>query len=201
MQKAINQIELAAAPPALDQCFSLLREADPEAPFALFGGVIRDTDYAAYHGEPRPVNDYDLRVWLPEDDHEARMQEFVAHLGAAAGTAIRETPSAGTGRIRYCLNYHGAEMDVSVRPPVTSSLAVATVAIERAKDIDIGLSSVAIASDGSAWATPEYVADRNNRTLTVYPRPNAERRLREYTEHMQKKFPDHTVIRLPGVSF
>jgi hypothetical protein len=85
-------------------------------------------------------------------------------------------------------------MDVSIRPGVATSLAA--VAVERAMDSDIGLSSVAIASDKSAWATPEYLDDRNNRTLTVYPRPNAERRLREYTERMQQKFPDHTVIRL-----
>jgi len=99
---------------------------------------------------------------------------------------------AGTGSIRYCLNYLGVEMDVSIRP--LSSLTVASVAIERVGESDIGLSSVAIGLDGVTWATPEYVEDRNNRTLTVYPRPNAERRLREYTERMQAKFPSHTVI-------
>jgi len=83
-------------------------------------------------------------------------------------------------------------MDVSIRP--LSSLTVASVAIERVGESDIGLSSVAIGLDGVTWATPEYVEDRNNRTLTVYPRPNAERRLREYTERMQAKFPSHTVI-------
>jgi hypothetical protein len=87
-------------------------------------------------------------------------------------------------------------MDVSIRPATVAALAIARVAVERAGEADIGLSSVAIASDGTAWATPEYLEDRNNRTLTVYPRLNAERRLREYTEHMQLKFPGHRVIRL-----
>lgn len=186
-------------PPQIDHCFDVLREADPDAPFALFGGAVRDADYAAYHGEYRPVNDYDLRVWLPGDAHEERVREYVARLGGLAATPVREVPSAGTGRIRYCLDYRGAEMDVSIRTPVTTSLAVARVAIERAGDSDAGLSSVAIAPDGTAWATSEYAADRNNRTLTIYPRPNAERRLREYTARMREKFPDHTVVWLADV--
>lgn len=193
MQKTIQQIELLAEPPDIEQCFDILSAADPEAPFALFGGAPRDADYAARHSEDRPVNDYDLRVWLPEADHEERIRQFTSRIGSIARTEVREVPSAGTGRIRYCLNVNGAEMDVSIRHLPGIALAVASVAIERASDSDIGLSSVAIASDRTAWATREYLKDRDNRTLTVYPRANAERRLREYTERMQQKFPKHTV--------
>ena len=211
MQKIIRPAILAAQPLVLEASFDLLRETNAEAPFALFGGAVRDTDYAAFHGLESQVNDYDIRVWLPEDDHEERKREFVARLGMLAGTAIREVPSAGTGVIRYCLDYRGVELDVSVRRPLAEvdnvdvrapSLATlstgALVAIERVKESDIGLSSVAIGSDGSAWETPEHAADRANRTLTVYPRPNAERRLREYSERMHQKFPGHAVIWLPG---
>jgi hypothetical protein len=211
MQKIIRPAILSARPPALESCFDILRTTDPHAPFALFGGAVRDTDYAAFHGIAAHVNDYDLRVWLPTDDHEERKLEFVARLGTLAHTAIREVPSAGTGIIRYRLDYRGAEMDVSIRPPVTyirdvniqtasaDNLSVGSrVAIERVKESDIGLSSVAIGSDGTAWETPEHEADRANHTLTVYPRLDAERRLREYSERMLERFPNHEVIWPPG---
>lgn len=193
MLKTIQQIELHAQPLDVAQCSEILSETDPEAPFALFGGAARDADYGACHHEDRPVTDYDLRVWLPKHDHEERVLQFVTRMEEVAGTEVREVPSAGTGRIRYCLNVNGAEMDVSIRHLPEIALAVASVAIERASDSDIGLSSVAIAPDGTAWATPEYLKDRDNHTLTVYPRANAERRLREYAERMQLKFPNHTV--------
>ena len=193
MFKTVQQIELCAEPPDVERCFDILSQTDPEAPFALFGGAARDADYAAHYNEDRPVNDYDLRVWLPEEDHDERIRQFTSRMGIVARTEIREVPSAGTGRIRYCLNVNGAEMDVSIRPMPRISLAIASVAIERASDSDIGLSSIAMASDRTAWATPEYLEDCNNRTLTVYPRANAERRLREYTERMQQKFPNHIV--------
>lgn len=196
--------QLAARPPDIESCFELinttLQKADqPDAPFALFGGAIRDTDYAAYHGEYRPVNDYDVRIWLAEDDHEQRLQEFAASLGSVSVSTVRETPTFGSHHIRYCFEYRGAELDISVRPPKNTSLDPGRVAIERAGDSDAGLSSVAIAQDGSVWATPEYLNDRNNRTTTIYHRPNAERRLREYTERMQVKFPDHQIIKLSEV--
>lgn len=194
MEKSVEQIALAAQPPDLQTCFDLLQAADPTAPFALFGGAVRDAHYAAHWGLPSQLNDYDIRVWLPEDGHEARTETFVRRLGEAAGTAVEHRPSAGTGRIRYYLTLGRLELDVSIRTPALTSLAVARVAIERAGDADAGLSSVAIAPDGTTWATPEFLRDVTNRTITMYPRPNSGNRLPEYAARMQQKFPNHEVV-------
>ena len=194
MKKNIEQVSLDAQPPGTNDCFDLLREAAPGAPFALFGGAVRDTHYAAHWGTPSRLNDYDLRIWLPEDEHEARTRMFVRRLGEISGSEIEHKPSAGTGRIRYYFTMGDMELDVSVRTPATTSLAVARVAIERAGDADAGLSSVAIAPDGVAWATPEFTSDVENHTITMYPRPDSGNRLPEYAERMQEKFPEHEVI-------
>jgi len=203
MIKDIQSIELAGMPPAYQACFDVLAEAEPEAPVVLFGGAVRDADYAAYHSEHRPISDYDLRILLPDDNHAERTEAFAAALAKAAGNEVREVPSAGTGRIRHCVyldlgSMGVVDMDVSVRRestiPDLQSEGIVALAKERVSESDIGLSSVVIASNGIAWASREYQQDRNNRTLSVYPRPNAERRLREYSERMQQKFPDHLVV-------
>lgn len=203
MIKDIQPIELAGMPPAYQACFDTLAAAEPEAPVVLFGGAVRDADYAAYHRAHRPINDYDLRILLPDDDHAERTEAFAAALAVAAGNEVREVPSAGTGRIRHCVYLDMGrlgivDMDVSVRRestiPNLHAEGIAALAKERVSESDIGLSSVVIASNGIAWASREYQQDRNNRTLSVYPRPNAERRLRQYSERMQQKFPDHLVV-------
>lgn len=196
MKKNVEEITLQAKPPGINDCFELLREVAPEAPFALFGGAVRDTHYAAYWDGPSQLNDYDIRVWLPEDEHKARTEAFVRHLGEVSGNEIEHKPSAGpSGRIRYYLTMRSdIELDVSVRTPATTSLAIASVAIERAGDADAGLSSVAIAPDGTVWATPEFQSDIENHTISMYPRPDSGNRLPEYAKHMQTKFPGHEVI-------
>ncbi len=196
MKKSIERITLQAQPPGINDCFELLREVAPESPFALFGGAVRDAEYAAHWRTPLELNDYDVRIWLPEDEHEARTEDFVRLLGQVSGSEIEHKSSAGpSGRIRYYFTMSsGIELDVSVRKPATPSLTVARVAIERAGDADAGLSSVAIAPDGSAWATPEFQTDIENHTISMYPRPGSGDRLPEYAERMQAKFPDHEVI-------
>jgi hypothetical protein len=195
MKKTIERVALDAEPPGLYDCFDLLREVAPETPFALFGGAVRDAHYAAHWGLPSGLNDYDIRVWLPEDDHAAHTEAFVRRLGKISGGEVAYKPSAGTGRIRYyVILEEGTELDISVRNPANTSRAVASVAIDRASDADAGLSSVAIAPDGTAWATPEFQSDVENRTITMYPRPDSGDRLPTYAERMQAKFPDHEVI-------
>jgi hypothetical protein len=198
MKKRIERVTLLAQPPGTNECLELMHEVDPEAPFALFGGAVRDAHYAACHRLPSRLNDYDIRVWLPNDEHQARTEAFVRRLGKVSGSEIEHKPSAGPNghnRIRYYFTMSsGIELDVSVRTPANTSLAVARVAIDRAGDADAGLSSVAIAPDGTAWATPEFEGDVENRTISMYPRPNSGDRLPEYAERMQAKFPDHEVI-------
>jgi hypothetical protein len=203
MQKDIQPTELAGMPIAYQACFDVLAEAAPGAPVVLFGGSVRDADYAAYYREPRPIKDYDLRILLPDDNHAERIAAFAAALAVAARNDVREVPSPGTERIRHCVdldlgNLGIVDMDVSVRKastiPNLHSEGIAALAKERVSESDIGLSSIVLASDGIAWASREYQQDRNDRTLSVYPRPNAESRLRAYSKRMQQKFPDHTVI-------
>lgn len=204
MVKTIREISLVAQPPDTAEAFEILREAGSRSmetrafgAFALFGGAIRDSDYAARHNLQWPVNDYDLRVWLPQDYHDERVQDFARHMGAVAGVPVEEVPSLGSGRIRYYLTLPHMEMDVSIRPEPNRPYDVTEVARTRAMDADIGLSSVAIASTFQAFAATEYEQDRDNRTLTVYPDPNpAIDRVVTYTAKMQNKFPDHTVVYL-----
>lgn len=192
----VSPINLVGQPPLLHDLFKLLKDAGVEY-FALFGGAVRDANYAAYYDKAVKINDYDVRVWLPEDVFEAAQTGFLSRLAKIANTDIREVPSAGTGRIRYCLTFQQAEIDISIRPIASSSPKYkplpAAVAIDRARDCDIGLSAVAIDSTGQAWARAEYLDDLQNKTLTVYPSDN-KKRIEEYTQRMQAKFPDHRVV-------
>ena len=187
MDRDIRPVTLYGTPPLLRPVFNRLARAGA-VHFALFGGAVRDADYAARHGENRPINDYDIRVWLPPEQEAA----FVRRLGPG----VRRVPSAGTARIRYCLAFRGTELDISVRPLPASwtggAVPPGAVAIDRAGDADIGLCSVAIGSDGQAWAAAAYAADRDGRTLTVYPQGDTARR-DSYTRRMQEKFPGHRV--------
>jgi hypothetical protein len=201
MIKNIERIELNAMPPAFQECFDVLEATDPNAPTVLFGGAVRDADYAATHGLQHRINDYDLRVLLPDDGYDENVKRFASRLERVAGSEVREVPSEGTDRIRHCVSLDLrrlgiVEMDVSLRPASSVLSGLDALAAERVNESDIGLSSVAIASNGIVWAAREYRMDRDNRTLTVFPRLNAERRLRDYTKRMKRKFPTHRVIEL-----
>lgn len=197
MDKKINPLKLIGYPPRQQAIFDLLVLAGAEN-FALFGGAARDADYAARKNRTPQINDYDLRVWLSPQD----TKNFLEKLQTLSETPITETPSAGTGRIRYCLNWQGADLDISVRPvpekyKSLKSIPVEAVAIDRALDADIGLCSIAIDPKGQAWATDEYEYDQLNNTLTVYPINDTSRRL-AYASRMQGKFPDSKLIWLGG---
>jgi hypothetical protein len=190
--KTIVPVMLAAYPPLLRDIFNLLTDAGARQ-FALFGGAIRDADHAARCNRQPKINDYDLRVWLSPVDHEDRRRDFIVRLATLPGKDITEMPSAGTQRLRYGLDYKGADLDISIRPAPDQSGAAEAVAIERAGDGDIGLCSVAVDPLMQAWATPEYEQDQRNKTLSVYLIEDAERR-EAYTTRMQGKFPDHRLV-------
>lgn len=185
MNKNIAPVKLAKNPVMWDSLvrfLSLLGATN----LALFGGAPRDADLGI---EP---NDYDIRVWLNDD----RAVVFLSRLRAKV--EVHEVPSQGTGRIRYCFDYRGVKVDLSIRPIPDYYLGryipVAAVARERAGEADIGLSSVAIDPIGMAYATDEYVLDRFFKSLTVYPSPDLARIL-AYTLRMSKKFPGFKVNR------
>lgn len=90
--------------------------------------------------------------------------------------------------------YNDVELDISIRAnKANADLKLETVAIDRSRDSDMGLSSVAVDPLGRAWAMPEYLNDRNNKTLTIYYNQNSLYN-RPYADRMQTKFPDHTLI-------
>lgn len=191
-----RKVTLAGMPPLLKSVFDGLAKASATH-FALFGGAIRDADYSARHGVNRPVKDYDIRIWLAPQNIETQTQTLVERLRDAFNTTVRLTPSAGTGRIRYCFDFSGGELDISIRP-VPDIYAgkippVEAVARDRAFDSDIGICAVAIDPSGQAWARPEYLQDQINKTLSVYPIADAARK-NAYTKRMRGKFPAHRVI-------
>lgn len=194
MHKIISPIALAAKPPALTEIFNLMNKAGATH-YALFGGAIRDADYAARKAKDPRINDYDMRVWLDNRNFEKNSQVFINRLSQLAGLAIRTEPSAGTGRILYRFKHGDNDIDLSLRPADLSKAFPQDVAIDRAGDSDIGICSVAIDPSGQVWATPEYLQDQENSTLTAYPIEDAERRT-AYTARMQAKFPENRLILL-----
>lgn len=189
----VTPVTLAGVPPQLDAVFDLLKTAGAEW-FALFGGAVRDADYAAYHHKSVTIKDYDLRIWFTLDDFDNQTALFIKKLNALTGEEVKLVPSAGTGRIRYVILYKETELDISIRPiPMQfngKTISSETIAMERAFDSDVGISAVAIASNKQAYARHEYLSDRMNKTLTICQHGNLER-VRVYLERMQTKFPDH----------
>ena len=195
MNKNVLQRELLGYPPQARQIFDVLEQAGAEN-FALFGGAARDADYAVRQNKPPRINDYDIRVWFAPATLDSDTTAFVEKLKEHA--EVIETPSVGTGRIRYCLNLHSVELDISVRvtPAEYQNLEhvpVEAVAIDRALDADIGLCSIAIDPLGRAWSTDEYEYDQTHKTLTVYPIEDVSRR-QSYAARMQRKFPENRLI-------
>jgi hypothetical protein len=154
---------------------------------ALFGGAIRDTNLRC------KINDYDVRGWL----HPNQLPDFLERLKFDSN--VVETPSLGTGIIRYVFDFENRPVDLSIRPIPNEftkmTIPMDAVAKERATASDIGLSSVATDPDGITYATLEYVQDCANHTITVYPSDNLERSA-YYADKMSKRFPTFKIVYL-----
>lgn len=194
MEKQILKIQPAVSLDTFEPYFAILDAAGVGEASAIFGGAIRDTYYAAHWGNVPRVNDYDVRVWLPDDEYAGREAEFAQRLGEAAGYPVEHKLSAGTNRVRYYVTMNDAELDVSVRPKAAADISGDAIAIDRAGDADAGLSSVALARNGNLWATPEFVQDIENKTISLYPRPENTVRLGAYAARMGQKFSDHDLV-------
>lgn len=192
-EKVISQVTLVGTPPRLREIFNLLQGAGARH-YALFGGAPRDADWEVRNQTPRLINDYDLRVWFDQNNFDHECAHFIDGLNAISQQPVRVEASAGTGRPLYRLTHEGVDLDISIRSRESLSLSLLeSVAIDRAGDADIGISSVAIDPLMRAWATKEYVADQENKTLSLYPIEDEARRT-AYSTRMQAKFPDHTLI-------
>lgn len=192
--KKILPVHLAGTLPLATEIFEGLAKAGaPHA--AIFGGAPRDALYEAYHHVTRPIKDYDIRIWT-RDDYKATETALVHALNQQFGPNTIEL-AAGTGRPRYMFNFHGAKLDVSIRPAPdcwkNKNIPLAAVAIERAGDSDVGISSVALDPKQNIWATQDFLADFYQKTLTVYCGPDQDR-LKAYSERMQAKFPNHRLL-------
>lgn len=215
MQKIVRQAALGseALPPALEPCFDLLERVGEGTPFALFGGALRDARYWSMHNlPPGKINDYDIRMVLPEE----HIEELTQRLGVITRKVVRVEGSAGTGLPLYRItDYYGADLDISFRsslPVLGAGVAVQAahtvefsgstrIAQERAANAVIGISGIAMDSNGTVWETPEHEADCRQKTLSVYPRTMfpypSEPRVTEYLKHLQTKFPEHQVVFIP----
>lgn len=184
----IVPVDLLALPPLAAPLMERLLSAG-FLDCALFGGAVRDADCSAAWGVSIPIKDYDVRVWISGETEERALER----ISRALGCASRPEPSLGTGRVRHVFEWRGSEIDLSIRPaPAEASSHPARVAIERAADSDAALGSVALASDLSAWARPEYLLDRDGDRLSFFPSENPER-LAAYIARMSAKFPGRPV--------
>lgn len=189
----VVRIGLLAEPPLAREIFRRLEQAGLGR-CAIFGGAVRDADCSAAWGEAVPIKDYDVRVWLG-DASPSTLQEAVRRVEDAFGAASRVEPSLGTRRPRQMVVFKGIEIDMSFRLAPAASDQIEGVAIDRALDSDVGLSSVALAPDMTAWARPEYIEDRDGRTLGFFPISDASREA-AYVARMTSKFPGLAVRRI-----
>lgn len=191
----VVQVDLKALPPLVESIARLLKDAGASH-FAFFGGAIRDADYSARHGEFRQIKDYDIRVWFSNEGFEVQREQFLRNLEIFAGGIVQELPCPGTNKLHYVLTFQGSELDISIRGiPAQWTMNVPTEAVaqERAADSDIGLCSIALDPDFRAWARPEYLVDQEQKTLTVFPIADMNRKA-SYAARMLAKFPLHRLV-------
>ena len=187
-------IQLKGYPPLMEECFKLLRSTGAEY-FALFGGAVRDADYAARHNLPSRIKDYDLRVWLSAADYKQQCEAFLNALSFLTQTNVSPVACPGTDKVHYIIPLSSTELDISIRPIPDSfkngNVPAEAVALDRINDCDIGLCAVAIDPSGQAWAKPEYIHDQTNNTLSIY---SDNERCVAYANRMKIKFPEHECI-------
>ena len=164
-------VTLAATPPLAGRYFAAL---PPGTVATLFGGAIRDTDVGAVHSLNIPVNDYDLRVWVPEGRLQDSVATFCVYMRDTHGAVCSsDLNQYSAHRPRRKIKLFGGELDVSFECVPLGVLqapeAGVLLAKTRAVASDAGISGVALDASMQAWGLPDYTTDRDNRTVTVYP--------------------------------
>jgi hypothetical protein len=156
----------------------------------IFGGSLRDSDKNVRENTNthQNVKDYDIRIWTYDFDKTIHLltKQFGKPKPVLGHFSCASKP-------RYIFHIWDVELDVSLRiKPNNCNLICAQ---ERALDSDIGLSSIAMEPNGICCGRPEYVKDRDNKTLTIIKREyRDEKRIQNYTKRMQGKFPNHMII-------
>lgn len=191
--KHVIKITPTALPDQIEEIFNRINAAG-YTHYALFGGAVRDAEYNARHDAKIPIKDYDIRIWIGETENQF---QILNTLDAAFGVKFEMIPSAGTGRLRYCAIFNGTEIDISVRQMSINSLLPRAVAIERAQDSDIGISSCAVDPALNVWVLRAFTDDQSNKTLSVFDISDLGRQ-QAYLDRMQQKFPDHEIKFMPS---
>ena len=184
--------------------FDTLQKAGATAA-CLFGGALRDTDCSHFYGMTIPVNDYDMRVWLPSTNYEQQVKQVVRGL-ARQGAQVTLMPNADNDvpfydplKPRYEVIFPSGKMDLSFRlKPFQMFLRdenlSAHVAQDRAFDSDIGLSAIAMDNTNTVWVLQQYLEDRAHLRLSVFPTDHDDRSI-AYAERLkQKKYQLHGIV-------
>jgi len=173
--------KLLEKPEHADLIFQKLDEIGLSSECCIFGGAIRDVDYAAKYNIPIKIKDYDIRIWTNKDINDV-IQLLISVFGP-----VTICQSRGTLKLRYIFYIlESIELDISIRTiPNNDNVNAAQ---DRALNSNVGLCSIAILRNGECWAKQEYQNDRDNKTLTIFGDCPL-----EYLQKIQTKFPNHQI--------
>jgi len=192
-------ITLNAQPPLAQRYFDALPSGTVAS---IFGGAIRDADVSATHADlDIPINDYDMRVWVPKGSLYSCMESILGYMIETHGAEIgKELTQYRTDRPRKEIKLYGGELDMSFEEVDLKVLQAADarehVAKTRVMGSDAGISAVSLDMNLKAWGRKEYLTDRDNRTVTVFPmwRNESDHTLK-YGEKCASKFGGWDVVK------
>lgn len=180
MAQLCNKIEYSTSNDNLKHIIDLLKTKGFDC-FCIFGGAVRDSDDKQKH--KACVKDYDIRIWSEHQDH------IVCSTLSSLFGNFETLPCIGTDKVHYIFSWkESIELDISIRQKKEKH-DPDDCAKDRVANSDIGLSAIAMASNGNCWCTPEYVSDRDNCTITIVKDAFDNERINTYCQRLQKKYP------------
>lgn len=167
---------------------------------ALHGGALRDCEAGAIQKRDIPVNDYDVRVWLPFCefyDKPCRTKTLERIEEAFNSTAVSSVRNRNPDKIRYILAWADTVIDLCLQPVPAAydkrRITMGAVAQHMAQTSGLGLNAISIDTLGWGWATEQYRRDMAAEKITVYMGRHAQRRV-EHATRIQQKYPRHTIV-------
>lgn len=151
----------------LEECFDLMRDLELKD-FAVFGGAVRDSIINLVHGKDIKVNDYDIRVVVPETDYMDHVDDIREEI--RCNERVRELEELhiykpSRQRIGVILR-SGVELDLSFEG-IDDLDDPDYVAEKRVKSGDVGISSVAISADKRLFYSDKFLSDLKNQTVSI----------------------------------
>jgi hypothetical protein len=192
-----QKITLNAYPLRAEACFGLFQEAGAKVA-CIFGGCVRDADCAAFYNTPLAIKDYDARIWVPHLHHHHNIDCIMNYITKHTNSTIVNLPSYDTDTPRFGITLDDTEIDLSFRLKPAASFSDPELSQKLAQDracrSDVGLSAVALDNTMQAWALPEYLSDRDNKTITVFNNGHDIYSLPYAKKLMTQKYPQHRLI-------